>query len=249
MQKFLSEQKIKSLAFPSEGQGIFSLKENLSGSLQESNNNEDILELMAYARCNNLHCDYSISVESERIVMLPPHFNGTLTKTEVQQLTTIYEFIYPHSNLIHLSPFYTTAKKCVMANELFTTSNAREKSSVIMAYWPMEDSINSELQLQVGIIQQFLKHRIKVKINDVTKDIVHILCKVEWHIKHPQANWYGTSALLCTNMTHSMSAHSFMPIQRILHRRAYGRLEVMIPPRNTNEIVIVAIPVHLKYFI
>jgi len=117
-----------------------------------------------------------------------------------------------------------------------------------MAYWPVENC-TSTLELQVGIIKQFLKHKIKVVENDIIKDITHILCRIEWYIKHPQANWYGTSAILCTNMTYATCAYSFMPIQRILHRCAYGKLEVVISPRSTSEQVVVAIPVHLKYFI
>ena len=48
---------------------------------------------------------------------------------------------------------------------------------------------------------------------------------------------------MCTNITYATCAYPFMPIQRILHRRAYGKLEVVIPPRSTSEQVVVAIPI------
>ena len=248
MEKFLTEQKIKSLIFTSKAAGTFTFQENLSGSLKESSSNEYIFKFMSFARSDNLHSDYSNFLESEIIDVLPPHFSGTLTNTETQYLKSLYKFLYPDINIIHISPFYTSAKKCVIANELFTTSNTRQKSSVIMAYWPVENC-TSTLELQVGIIKQFLKHKIKVVVNETTKDITHIFCKIDWHIKHVQANWYGTSAILCTNMTYAMCPYSFMPVQRILHRCAYGRLEVVLPPRSRSEQVVVAIPVHLKYFI
>ena len=153
MEKFLTEQKIKSLIFTSEAAGTFTFQENLSGSLKESSSNEYIFKLMSFARSDNLHSDYSNFLESEIIDVLPPHFSGTLTNTETQYLKSLYKFLYPDINIIHISPFYTSAKKCVIANELFTTSNTRQKSSVIMAYWPVENC-TSTLELQVGIIKQ-----------------------------------------------------------------------------------------------
>lgn len=248
MEKFLSEQQIKSLMFTSEAAGTFTFQENLSGSLKEGSNNEDIIKLMSFARSDNLHSNYSDFLESEIISTLQPYFSGAFTNTEMQYLNSIYKFIYPNVNIVHISPFYTSANKCVIADELFTTQNTRQKSSMIMAYWPVEDS-HSALELQVGIIKQFLKHKIKVVVNDTTKNATHILCRIEWYIKHCQANWYGTSAILCTNITYATCAYSFMPVQRILHRCAYGKLDVVIPPRSTSEQVVVAIPVHLKYFI
>lgn len=59
MKKFLSEQKIKSLSFPSEGTSIFNFQKNLSGSSKGSSLN-DVFELISYAKRDNLHSDYSI---------------------------------------------------------------------------------------------------------------------------------------------------------------------------------------------
>ena len=121
MEKFLSEQKIKSLMFTSEAAGTFTFQENLSGSLKENSDIVDIFKLMSFARSDNLHSDYSISLEFERINTLPPHFSGTLTSTEIQYLKSIYKFIYPNINIVHISHFYTSAKRCIIADELFTT--------------------------------------------------------------------------------------------------------------------------------
>jgi len=96
--------------FTSEAAGTFTFQENLSGSLKESSNNQDIFKLMSFARSDNLHSDYSIFLESEIISLLPPHFSGTVTNTEIQYLKSIYKFIYPNINIVHISPFYTSAK-------------------------------------------------------------------------------------------------------------------------------------------
>lgn len=79
------------------------------------------------------------------------------------------------------------------------------------------------------------------------KATIHTFCRIKWYIKHTQANWYGTSAIMCTNIIHAMCTYLLMPIQWILHQCAYGKLNIVIPPRSTSEQVVVAIPVHLKY--
>ena len=38
-----------------------------------------------------------------------------------------------------------------------------------------------------------------------------------------------------------------MPIQRIVRRCAYGKLDVVIPPNAMSEKVLVAIPIHMKF--
>ena len=43
------------------------------------------------------------------------------------------------------------------------------------------------------------------------------------------------------------TACSLMPIQRIVHRCAYGKLDVVIPPNTMSEEVLVAIPIHMKF--
>ena len=106
-------------------------------------------------------------------------------------------------------------KKCLMANEMFTSSNAKERSSVIMAYWPAEnlsDHLQSK-ELQVGMIQRFIKHKIKVIKSNTEQEKVHIFCQVECYIKHDKANWYGLSAILCRNITYRTAASSYIPIQ------------------------------------
>ena len=88
-----------------------------------------------------------------------------------------------------------------MAGEYFTSVYTKERSSLIMAYWPVEVLTSMSRELQVGHILRFFKHNIKIK--DSSNQIVtktHILCKVEWCIQHAQKNWYGASATVCTLM-------------------------------------------------
>ena len=248
MQKFLSEQQIKSVTVPTEADDMFQLTEKMCGSLHESSSSEDILQLKSRAQYEKLHSNYSIDHDSKIIYLLPPLFSGVLTLNEICKFRAVYKFMYPNVNIIHFSPFYVSAKKCDMAGELFTSCNTRERSSVITAYWPVESLTDPlEKSFQVGTIIQFLKHKIKVNTHDKTEELMHIFCRIKWSIKHNQQKWYGSSALLCTNITYGESACSFIPIQRIAHHCAYGHLDVVIPPHRTSQKVFVAIPIQLKY--
>jgi len=53
----------------------------------------------------------------------------------------------------------------------------------------------------------------------------HLFCLVDWYVKHPRDDWYGYSAIVCYNFTLFESDCSFVPIQRILGRCAYGKLK------------------------
>lgn len=134
-----------------------------------------------------------------------------------------------------------------MAGEIFTTSSSGERSSVITA-WPAE-SLTDTTSLQVGHIKKIIKHVVKVYSgvdNTHEEEKHHVFCFVDWYIKHSQENWYGASAKVCTNITYADSACSYMPIQRIAHRCAYGKLNVTIS-QHSNEEIFVAIPIDLKY--
>lgn len=106
-----------------------------------------------------------------------------------------------------------------------------------------------ERELQVGMIKHFMKHILKVIENSCTQEKVHVFAYIQWYVKHNQADWYGTSVKLCTNITYAISACSLMPIQRIVHRRAYGKLDVVIPPNTMSKKVLVAIPIHMKFIL
>jgi len=247
MRKFLSEQHIAKLNIPSEAADMFQLPNHESGSLCEMYSNEDVLQLKVLSQYDSLHSDYSLHT-SDLIKLLPPHYNKVLSTTEDRQLKCIYKYIYPTTTIKYFSQFYTSGKKCLMANELFSSSDANECSSVVMAYWPVKTCSGTlERELQVGMIKRFMKHKVKVMENGCTQEKVHVFAHIHWYVKHNQANWYGTSAKLCTNITYTSAACSFMPVQRVLHRCAYGKLDVVIPPNTMSEKVLVAIPIHMKF--
>lgn len=250
MKKFLRDQQTCSLERPPEAVDLFSSVEvRSSGSLleSESENNEYIFKLRTLAECDNINSDYAVN-SSSLISMLPPLYSGSFTVSEMQQIQAVYNHIYNHETIVHVSHFYEASKKCEMAGEYFTSVHIKERSSLIMAYWPVEVLTSLSRELQVGHILRFLKHNIKIKNGSnqiVTK--THILCQVEWCIQHEEKNWYGVSATVCTLMKHAINSCSFLPVQRIACRCAHGQQDIIIPPNHCYEKVLVAIPICLKY--
>lgn len=243
MKKFLREKYIQALNPPPEAEDLFDMCDgNPLGSLRESNTecNDEIVKLQTLAEFRNLQSDYSIK-STYLIHLLSPTYKGVLDASDVQKIQTIYTYIYPNINISHFSQFYLMSKKCTIAGELFSSS------SVITAFWPTEScNVALECELQVGHIQKFLQHTIKVVENHQIIEKTHIFCVTEWYIKHLHKNHFGSSAIMCTPITYGAAPCQLMPIQRISNRCAHGKLNVNIL-HHTSEQVMVAIPINLNY--
>jgi len=251
MRKFLRDQKIHSLQQPLEADGLFGcLKTKPSGSLyysEEETSHRDVLYLKERSHYGNLMSDYAVNSDT-LIKLLPPLFCGVFTVNETSRIKCMYTHIYGNENIVHLSRFYEASKKCEIGGEYFTSVATKERTSVIMAYWPVE-SFTAPLsrELQVGQIQRFIKHTIKVVEDGKVVTKYHVLCEVEWYMIHEKRNWYGMSAVVCTLLKYDRNACSLMPVQRIACRCAYGEQEILIPPNIHSEKVLVVVPIFLKF--
>ena len=236
MRKFLKERDINRLSPPAESEDLFTSN---SSSLHDDNwNLEVILKLQALAECSNLNSDYSLPIASCSIIhLLPPLYKKVLSISGINNLKAVYSYIYTDINIEYFSLFCITSKKCIIADELFT-------SSFITAFWPTESLNMPEHELQVGRIQKFLKHTIKVRI----KCKVHIFGIIEWYMKHHNSDYYGTSAIMCTPLVYAASVYQFMPVQRIFNYCAHAKLNVSISNgTDHHEEVIMAISIHFCY--
>ncbi|XP_065892408.1 uncharacterized protein [Dysidea avara] len=230
MRKFLREQQILSADAPSEAKDVLNILHSAScGSLLEScydPYSPIILKLQTLARCElNGVNDFSLSPSDNYIQLLTPRFQGVLTTSQKERLSNMYRFLYPNINFDHFSSFYEYSSRCIVAKEIFCITNAKERSSVVMADWPTE-CLSNRSQNQVGRIQKIIRHSIKVFQSGSIKEIQRVFCFVEWYMKHSRENFYGTSATTCTNITFSESLCSYLPIQRISKRCAYATLKV-----------------------
>jgi len=237
MRKFLCEVQIQSLQPPSEVVGLFNMGDDSIVSSVHEYSDIDIRNLQSLAEYCNLGSDYSIN--SQIIGLLPSQFQNVLHKHEMEKINAVYAYLYLGLNVVHFSHFYTSSK-CVMAGEIFSVS------LMVTAFWPTE-SYNSEisLELQIGMIQKFIKHTIKVRENNQITEKMHIFCVLEWNVRHRNAGHYGTSAIVCMPITYCSGACQYMPIQRIAHHCAYGKLNVTF--NQAPEEVTVAISINLKY--
>ena len=120
---------------------------------------------------------------------------------------------------------------------------------MITAVWPAESLTDITRNKQVGRITKFIKHTVKVvtHVKPFTEEKHHMFCSIDWYVKHLKEDWYGCSAIVCNNFTYSENNCSFMVIQRILDRCAFGIIKTTIPPRHSEETLFIAIPVPLKH--
>jgi len=72
-----------------------------------------------------------------------------------------------------------------------------------------------------------------------------VFCYIKWKQHHPNANWFGASAVLTDTINELESACSYMPMQRIMHRCASENITVNFGLHS--ETVMVAIPLGTKF--
>ena len=103
----------------------------------------------------------------------------------------------------------------------------------MIAIWPTESLHEPTRSKQVGRITKLIKHKVKVRAESSIKQEYHLFCVIDWYVQHTRNDWYESSAIACNNFTYSESECSYMPIQRILNRCAFGKIDVIIPPRQS----------------
>ena len=91
-----------------------------------------------------------------------------------------------------------------------------------------------------------MKHTSKILERNEIIDKVHIFCITEWYIKHHHENHYGSSATVCFPFEYTTDCCQFIPVQRIYSQCAHAKVSVNLSG-CTEECVLIAIPIHLKY--
>jgi len=252
MRKFLRMQNTSFLEIPDEAKDLFELlNTEESGSIKETVTDPyAILNLQSLAR-NDIHNstsnDYSYDPSQMQIKLLSPVLEGVFNSTQIERIRRVYNLLYPNTNILHFFQFYEYSKSCAMGGEIFTANYYSSRTSVVIAIWPTECLHEPTRSKQVGRITKLIKHKVKVRAESSIKEEYHLFCVIEWYVQHTRNDWYGSSAIVCNNFTYSESECSYMPIQRILNRCAFGKIDVIIPPRQSEETLFIAIPIMLKY--
>lgn len=186
------------------------------------------------------------------IVMLPPLYEDIFSADLLNDLNLFYRMIYPdiNENDIASTPFFVRCSRVTLCKQLIgSTMNSRcsNSSSVICAYWPVGtcnlSSVDYSARMRVGTVQYFCKHQ--VTLHQPNKDQhtqEHILAYVKWNQRHPQEDWYGASATVCSNMYEPATACNFILVQRIHSVCANCSLDTKIGSLHENIVIAIPIP-------
>ena len=103
------------------------------------------------------------------------------------------EMIYKQ---LHLSATYHKFGRLQLAGDVIGSDMPgphSHTSSVIMAYWPSRGSILTNIDYskrQVGIVQYYIRHKIRFVVNNETVEHVHLFAYVKWKESHEHHSWY-----------------------------------------------------------
>ncbi len=137
MQSFLREQRIRTYPFPNNPDW----KELLDSLNSNSDNDLENIFLLQYPiQLASDAGSYSITGIEK---LLPPLYERVLYSTDVECMQKIYQQLYPHRTIQHMSHFYTYCRKVTLGGDLISSFATRnERSAVIVAHWPTSGDCN-----------------------------------------------------------------------------------------------------------
>ena len=130
-----------------------------------------------------------------------------MTPEDAQELNDVYTFLYPDKQYNTKSYSCQEVARISISGQIYASQKAKsERCSVIIAKWPVSRQNNAEIQIQVGFIKSFIKHKIEVTSN--TSEI-HIFACIEWMEAHIYSDWFGQSAIVCEGMPNTAPPLTF----------------------------------------
>ena len=182
---------------------------------------------------------------------IPPFKDKVLSSDDTRALKEFYQQFYGQQ-LIDISCFCVVFGKVPLAGDLIGSvlpGANNWKSSVIMANWSGSEDmfLVGSNGLRIGEVQYFLKHVIAIERGGSRREnIEHVFAYVYWKKQHSNESWFGTSAVVCTDLF-DLNMNPFLPVQRIANRCAHATLKVKLDSYTHNSYVVCPIPV--KYCI
>lgn len=246
MKKFCTEQAIHSLPIPADE--VFRCILPHSISLQQteqffslSNLFDDVDSIQQVLRMPQEDLRLVQSFQTNRTVSpIPPY----------QERVLIPLYLKHHqSKVINFSHYSVVFGKVFFAGDLIGSvkrGTNNSVSSIIMAMWPGSggDMFSDQSRtMRVGEVQYFLKHTVTLERNGCTESIEHIFAYVYWKKLHPEENWFGVSATVCTDLNELSNYSLFLPVQRIACRCAHAIMKVQFPSHTETVFVVCPIPV------
>ena len=230
MKKCLILQELHSKGFPSEGKCF------LTGGLMMSMK-ENVIGIMNLATASmDEGLNFSMTGYEK---VLPPFKNIVLTSDMVASLQLMYKLIYPGIEIQQLQRFAKQLSRVAFVGEVFGSMAAsRDNNTVISARWPTtSQELQGNFAVAIGRIQFFIQHKL---LNSGGNNKEHLFAYVHWQKKHPQYDWFGSSAIVCSLHKEDHS-YAFIPVQRISSLCIHGRINVSFSS-TTSETIFVAVP-------
>lgn len=92
---------------------------------------------------------------------LPPFRMVALESQTADSLQKSYLYLYPSLNCIGLNRFARIASRTSIGREVLNSvSTSRKNSTIVSAYWPVNDVPQGEVKQSIGQIQYFIKHEL-----------------------------------------------------------------------------------------
>ena len=257
MKKFCLEQEANNLQLPPDKDFLALLPCDLKKPLPDKSNVTEVdISKVVQMTYSSLENDIlSFSIEDAPIASgLPPYHEKVLSGQLHEQLKSIYAQLYPAKEITHMSYFYREYGRIELGGDLIGSVKPganNSSSSIIMAKWPSTGSLLQALsneKMGVGEVQYFIKHSIKVGVDNSHGEIKnesHVFAYVHWKKLHEHQNWFGASAIVCLDIIEEPNACCFIPAQRIYARCAFAQLPVTFP--NHVETVFIACPLPIRY--
>jgi len=204
--------------------------------------NEDVLS--EFDTLQSKYNDAYFSIE-HGMDLLPRIHENVLTSEEATHIRQLYTVLYPGYKVEHFSYFYRHSNSATFLGEAYESNPSG--NSVFAAFWP--SGLELTISKRICQIIKFMKHHVTMKHADTDKTLetVRIFCQVRWFKDHSYKNWFGHSAFVRKNEEEEKSFASFLPLQRLIARCAYGSFELSFESEET-ETVFVAVPMPMHWY-
>jgi len=253
MHKFLQQQQVYQLPIPAEYEDYVSIltsSNQAKGSLKIEGTDPNMIVklnenvLSEFETLQNKYDDAYFSVE-DGMNLSPKIHEDVLSSELAGYIKQLYAVLYPKYELEHFSYFYTYSKSATFLGDAYECNPNR--NSVYVAFWP--STLELTITKRICQINKFIKHQVTLKNIETNRLIksVHIFCHVLWFKEHINKNWFGHSAFVCKTETEKESFASFIPLQRLIARCAFGNFELQLETEE-KETVLVAVPMPMHWY-